>query len=960
MGLLENLAGVLPVPNARDIAAVPDAIPEDLRKHLITNRENVQELAGLHGDKNNAAVRWKDLIAKGYSYPDFKPAIGSVPGPPGAPGATGPSGTITPDPTPPPTVTGLAATAGLTSIIVTWNVATYTQGHGPRQTNIYAVKKAAADPTLPTFPGAAGLVEAAPHALNIIDIGSDTSIRWHIWAKFVTNDGYESASPAGGTNGVVAQTGLVGTSDLGAAIVLAANLAPNSVTADKANLDIGGENLCANNSFEVDANADGLADGWTAYNNTPIPEPSTMSLVAGRIAGVAQRHAWTGANTSTKGVYADAVRGGAWQPNTGYVLSWYARRASAGIGGMAAVWNNAPASSVTLKNPVLNANWQRYAYRITWGAVVETLGRVFITISAAETGYVEIDDVQIEQGDTLSGYFGKLALNTIVAGDGAIGNLAILNAQIGQLAVDDQKVSNLSASKLSVGTGIIGGDLKSSNYVFGVSGWIVRPSGYAEFDATTIRGQLVAAQIDTRGLSIKDAAGNIILAAGNALDFNTRFSIGTTGVPQNYANRGDVGGYANSDPLLQAPLEWTISSVMGAAPVHSPNFAGGNGLQAAWDKNAGGTAFIFSSPFAVSPFKTYIVESSVYNAGTSDIHYLAVAFYDAAGAILDGTTYPTGWPAAGAYHYYGIFGTNGGTGAKRYSTKFGALATPKIPANAVTARVGILGDYANFGQRWLWGGAQVREVVDGQTLAIDASNISTYIANLAVGTAQIALLAVDTAQIAALAVTNAKIGGAIQSTAYVAGVSGWSIDKAGSAEFNVGTFRGALAAASGSFAGSLTAATGSFAGNLTAAALTVAGAGIFLPVFASSQSTFTAVNGTWTDLLTTSSINPGSTGTVATVITIEYKVGVAGAVGETDTSNYIAPSFRIVRGSTVIFTWTPQIGSVPVSRPVTSIGWLDTPGAAAAYKIQMIDNGGAASYLAQAFNRTLTVLGVNR
>lgn len=97
--------------------------------------------------------------------------------------------------------------------------------------------------------------------------------------------------------------------------------------------------------------------------------------------------------------------------------------------------------------------------------------------------------------------------------DGAyIKNLSALVAKIGQATIDDSKIGSLSAAKLTVGLGIVGGDLRSSNYVNGSAGWMISPNGFAEFGAASIRGQLLANQIDSRGLSIRDSAGNVILS----------------------------------------------------------------------------------------------------------------------------------------------------------------------------------------------------------------------------------------------------------------------------------------------------------------------------------------------------------------------------------------------------------------------------------------------------------------
>ena len=82
---------------------------------------------------------------------------------------------------------------------------------------------------------------------------------------------------------------------------------------------------------------------------------------------------------------------------------------------------------------------------------------------------------------------------------------------------------------------------------------------------------------------------------------------------------------------------------------------------------------------------------------------------------------------------------------------------------------------------------------------ITEANISSYIASTAIGTAYIANGAITNAKIfdgsitsAKIQdgeVTNAKIGSFIQSSNYVAGSSGWNINKSGSAEFNDITVR---------------------------------------------------------------------------------------------------------------------------------------------------------------------------
>lgn len=180
-----------------DLPPIPDRIDPDLRKALTRIREELQALMGTRG--SDPAVRLTQITGG----PGGSGALVLLPG-------TGPGGGVeAPDLTPPPTPTfGTGdVVAGISQVIVSWAGINYTQGHGNKQTIVYAVKKDPSDPTMPTFPGDAGIVAIAPHALTLIAIPSEPNTRWHVWLKFETNDGVQSTSPAGGTNGVQATTG---------------------------------------------------------------------------------------------------------------------------------------------------------------------------------------------------------------------------------------------------------------------------------------------------------------------------------------------------------------------------------------------------------------------------------------------------------------------------------------------------------------------------------------------------------------------------------------------------------------------------------------------------------------------------------------------------------------------------------------------------------------------------------
>ncbi|HBA9889026.1 TPA: hypothetical protein J1486_004433, partial [Escherichia coli] len=120
------------------------------------------------------------------------------------------------------------------------------------------------------------------------------------------------------------------------------------------------------------------------------------------------------------------------------------------------------------------------------------------------------------------------------------------------------------------------------------------------------------------------------------------------------------------------------------------------------------------------------------------------------------------------------------------------------------------------------GGSAPFTIVNGttylKTAMIQNASIGTaYIADLAVTNAKIANLAVNAAKIADATITTAKIGDAqittakiantIQSTNFVSGSAGWQINKAGTAQFNNVTVRGAIYASSGSFKGTVEASS---------------------------------------------------------------------------------------------------------------------------------------------------------
>lgn len=211
----------------KDLPPVPASLAPEVRSLLERMREAVQRLMGNRGEPGRSAVLWDDLGAAGLANAHRRRVTlaDAIFGPGGVGGIGG--GSPAPDLSPPPTPTGLSAVAGFSNVLIEWDAPIYVQGHGHKQTNIYATKQAADDPTLYVITDAVK-VDSAPGALTMRALPSDTFIKWRIWIKWESVDGVESP-PAGGVNGFVVTTGKIGEGDVSDLVIKARHLADGAV-----------------------------------------------------------------------------------------------------------------------------------------------------------------------------------------------------------------------------------------------------------------------------------------------------------------------------------------------------------------------------------------------------------------------------------------------------------------------------------------------------------------------------------------------------------------------------------------------------------------------------------------------------------------------------------------------------------------------------------------------------------
>lgn len=392
-------------------------------------------------------------------------------------------------------------------------------------------------------------------------------------------------------------------------------------------INMAGENLYFNSSFDTDSDGNGVADYWRVYNNSPQTEPHTATLVAGRDNfGKAQRIAWTGVNSSTKGVYSyDAT---VLRPNTEYMLSFYAR--SNGGSGFRLGFNNAPTSLTWIENPTPHAtNWQRYIVRFTTGSPVDP-ANAFISIENHNVngGWVEIDDAQIEAGNTASAYksgtvsIAKLAsgrmstAEMIIDTNGIVkssdynpstkvgwaihnGGIDVFRGQVSaeSLVANSSIVSNMYInSVLEISSGGTGGKnpgyMKSSNYrAAGTNGASDPGAGFrldsAGFDfrsGTVAVGTLAAGTITSPDIRI-GAGGKITVDANGSIQSNNYSynSSTNTGTGFKISNLGiemwDTNSKINVNALESSTLTTTTITLGSGGVIQNANWAAGTGAR---------------------------------------------------------------------------------------------------------------------------------------------------------------------------------------------------------------------------------------------------------------------------------------------------------------------------------------------------------------------------------------------
>ena len=550
-------------PATKDVGSVLDK--------FVDRRELVE--IGLLKISNGGVVRVGDTIPTGAQ------GIQGIQGLPGA-------GVPTPDLTPPPTPTGFSVSSGIAFIAGAWDAPGYTEGHGHAKTNVYGAIWLTGD-AAPTFGDVrTKLISNVVGPGVLWSYATQPATRWCLWIKWFTVDGIESTNPAGGTNGQQTTTG----QDVTALL----DILTGEIRLSELYWDLQRPISTTLLNFD-DVATDALNASMAAYSEGKLRYTEILTeisnreaseialsttLEAARIAGDAATLSTANAYVSTY-AYAKAATDSAIASSANTVTANFAAADSV-VSASVSAESSARASldgsvhalytvrvQTTAGGRTVTGGFGLAATPLAAGGSEIEFGvradRFWIGAISSASGVADILPFVVQAADDTTTTPGVTIPKGVYMDAAYIKNLTALVARLGSAWIDNAMIANLSATKLTIGDGTVGGDLKSTtfsegsgstpgvgwkltaggvlyasgavfygaiyapsgriggndlgadyiqspNFVTGTTGWAIKNDGTAEFSGATMRGTLVA----TAGT----IAGIVIAAGGcNSSDY---------------------------------------------------------------------------------------------------------------------------------------------------------------------------------------------------------------------------------------------------------------------------------------------------------------------------------------------------------------------------------------------------------------------------------------------------------
>ncbi|MFD2755667.1 phage tail tip fiber protein [Comamonas terrae] len=374
-----------------------------------------------------------------------------------------------PDLTPPPAPTGLAAMAALATVMVSYDAPVYTQGHGHGRTRIYAAKVVP-----PATPALADARQVAEAFAGPVSFSSEPATSWFIWARHESVDGVLSAA----AGPVMATTG----ADVSGLLTAIKGQITQGQLAQDVLQPI---NEALRLSKDDEAYTQALLDNMVQSARSRAQIREEASVLANDVTAQAQRVLDLQAQWGTTSALLQqemSVRA----DQTGHLGALYTVRMQLSSGGKTVAGGFAlSGTSNGDAGPTLDFGILANKFYV---AAPEGAG-----VSDVMPFYVQAVPTTINGVVVPAGVYMDAAY---------INNVTVLWGRFGTLVADTIQATAISASQLTAGNGVIGGSLKSANYVAGSSGWTLRPDGVAEFSGVIVRGTIYSTAGTIGGITI--------------------------------------------------------------------------------------------------------------------------------------------------------------------------------------------------------------------------------------------------------------------------------------------------------------------------------------------------------------------------------------------------------------------------------------------------------------------------
>lgn len=450
------------------------------------------------------------------------------------------------DLTPPPTPTGFAVSAAISHVFIEHAASTYTQGHGHAKTVVYGATWVSGP--LPTFGSAVKITEFTG---TVFAHASNPATTWHLWIKWVTKDGVESVTPAGGTNGLVVTTGQDVTLLLQALNSKIMESQLYAALGSRINLIDGPDSLAGSVNARVKVETDvraGETGHLGALYSVRVALTSGGKTVVGGF-GLAGTSGGSAGATIDFGVRADKFWVGA--PNDGSglgdILPFVVNTVAVTVNGVsvppgvymdAAYIKNGTITNAKIGNAAIDD-----AKVANLSASKILAGSIAVGQYIQSTGYIAGSAGWRINGDGTAEFSGVIVRGTVYATAGQIGGNSI-DASGMQSATYTAGASGWRLA--SNGTGQIGGltvgtnYIQSNNYVAGSAGWKLGNDGTLEASSGTFRGALSGATGTFAG-SLSAATGTF---AGSLSAASGTFAGTLTAGAVNAVNTINIAGNA--------------------------------------------------------------------------------------------------------------------------------------------------------------------------------------------------------------------------------------------------------------------------------------------------------------------------------------------------------------------------------------------------------------------------------